>query len=62
MRLELLSLASILKQVEQLCDLSPRLHSLRITELATEITQTIQQAVETIPSFSSQGSSYDRTC
>ncbi|HEM3642364.1 TPA: hypothetical protein U1C36_001507 [Streptococcus suis] len=32
------------------------LHALRITELATEITQTIQQVVETIPSFSSQGS------
>ncbi|HFU3844567.1 TPA: hypothetical protein ACGO5P_001611 [Streptococcus suis] len=31
---------------------------MRITELATEITQTIQQEVETIPSFSSQGSSY----
>lgn len=34
------------------------MHALRITELATEITQTIQQEVETIPSFSSQGSSY----
>ncbi|HEM5134098.1 TPA: hypothetical protein U1275_001968, partial [Streptococcus suis] len=32
------------------------LHALRITELTTEVMQTIQQVVETIPNFSSQGS------